>query len=57
MRYPWRDYAKVFENEEFFVFARATGTGSVVPKRLLGPTREAELRQYLRVWNVLADGQ
>src|ERR1041385_6754867 len=50
-RYPWRDFAKVTENPEFFVLARASGVGSAVPKRLLAEKEEAELRAQLREWS------
>src|SRR5215212_7832629 len=32
-RYPWADFTKVVENDEFYMFVRPNGTGSAIPKR------------------------
>jgi hypothetical protein len=50
-RYPWRDFAKVIENKEFYLFVRPSGAGSAVPKRLLDQGRDAELRGHIREWS------
>jgi hypothetical protein len=48
-RYPWKDFAKVTENGEFYLFLRA-GNGSAIPKRILDESTEAELRHRIRAW-------
>jgi len=50
-RYPWRDFSKVTENGEFYLFARPNGSGSAIPKRLLDPTTEAALRERILEWS------
>jgi len=47
-RYPWRDFAKVSENSEFYLFSRPSGTGAAVPKRLLNDDSDAALRTCIR---------
>jgi hypothetical protein len=49
-RYPWRDFVKVTENREFFLFVRPSGAGSAVPKRLLDQGQAAQLRSHIREW-------
>ncbi len=49
-RYPWPDFTKVTENGEFYLFIRANGSGSAIPKRLLDPTTDAALREAIREW-------
>jgi hypothetical protein len=50
-RYPWRDFSKVTENGEFYLFARPNGSGSAIPKRLLEPVTEAALRERILEWS------
>ena len=50
-RYPWADFAKVTEDREFFVLARASGQGAAIPKRLVDDSQDAELRARLREWS------
>jgi hypothetical protein len=50
-RYPWREFAKVFENTEFYLFMRATGGGAAVPKRILDAAKDEELRARIRDWS------
>jgi len=47
-RYPWRDFAKVTENKEFYLFVRPSGAGSALPKRLLDQERELALRALIQ---------
>ena len=49
-RYPWKDFAKVIENDEFYLFIRPSGSGSAIPKRLLDVTLAAALRARIREW-------
>ena len=50
-RYPWADFAKVTENNEFYMLARPNGTGAAIPKRLLDDAADAQLRDCLRAWS------
>lgn len=50
IRYAWRDITKVTENQEFYVFAGTSGSGAVIPKRLLDDTSESQLRDHIRLW-------
>jgi hypothetical protein len=50
-RYPWADFAKVTENNEFYMLARPNGTGAAIPKRLLDDAADAQLRDCLRGWS------
>ena len=50
-RYPWADFAKVTEDKEFFVLARASGQGAVIPKRIVDDAQDVELRAKLREWS------
>jgi hypothetical protein len=38
------------ENGEFYLFARPSGSGSAIPKRLLDPVTEAALRERINEW-------
>jgi hypothetical protein len=49
-RYPWRDFSKVIDNNEFYLFIRPNGSGSAIPKRLLDVTLDAALRARIREW-------
>ena len=49
-RYPWQDYSRVLEDREFYLLVRPSGTGTAIPKRLLDPPRDAELRERIREW-------
>jgi hypothetical protein len=50
-RYPWSDFAKVVENNEFYMMVRPNGTGTAIPKRLLSAADDAQLRDRLRDWS------
>lgn len=50
-RYPWTDFAKVVENNEFYMLVRPSGTGTAIPKRLLSDADDAHLRDCLRDWS------
>jgi len=50
-RYPWKDFFKVVENSEFYLFLRPSGNGSAIPKRLLDDVTETELRERIRAWS------
>lgn len=50
-RYPWADFAKVAENDEFYMLARPNGTGAAIPKRLLDDAANAQLRDRVRDWS------
>lgn len=49
-RYPWRDFSRITDDGEFYLFVRPSGSGSAIPKRLLDETTEAELRTRVREW-------
>ena len=49
-RYSWPDFFKVTENQEFVLFARRSGTGAAIPKRLLHGPQDLELRNHIREW-------
>ena len=49
-RYPWKDFVKVIENREFYLFLRG-GSGSALPKRVLDESTEAALRDCIRAWS------
>ena len=49
-RYTWSDFSKVVDTAEFFLFVRASGSGAAIPKRLLDPARESDLRSRIREW-------
>lgn len=49
-RYSWCDFTGVTENQEFYLFVRASGAGSAIPKRLLDDAQDAELRGRIREW-------
>ena len=49
-RYPWREFTKVDEDNEFYLIVRPSGSGVAVPKRLLDAASEAELRERLHAW-------
>ena len=49
-RYPWAEVTRVVESSEFYLFARVTGGGAAVPKRLLDADRESDLRERIREW-------
>jgi hypothetical protein len=51
-RYAWADFAKVVENNEFYLFVRAGGTGTAIPKRLLDGEGDAELRRWIKEWAI-----
>jgi hypothetical protein len=48
-RYPWRDFSKITDNSEFYLFVRPSG-GSMIPKRLLDEAKDSELRARVREW-------
>ena len=50
-RYPWRDFSRVVETKEFYLFVRPSGNGSALPKRLLGQAQVAELRARIQEWS------
>lgn len=50
-KYPWTDFKKVVENNEFYMLVRPNGTGTAIPKRLLDDTADAQLRERLRDWS------
>ena len=50
-RYPWREFARVDEDNEFYLLVRLSGSGVAVPKRLLDSAKETELRERLRAWS------
>jgi hypothetical protein len=50
-RYPWRDFKKVTENKEFYLFVLSSGNGSAIPKRILDDTVDAQLRSRIREWS------
>jgi hypothetical protein len=49
-RYPWADFTRIVENQDFYLFVRPSGNGSAIPKRLVDPSRAEELRRQLREW-------
>lgn len=49
-RYPWQDFTKVTENDEFVLFVRGSGNGSAIPKRLLDESTNRELRRSIGEW-------
>ncbi len=49
-RYPWRDFSKITDNNEFYLFVRPSGGGSISPKRLLDEAKDSELRARVREW-------
>ena len=49
-RYPWSDFAKVSESADFFLFARPSGAGAAIPKRVIAGPSEAELRRCIADW-------
>lgn len=49
-RYPWQDFSKVVDNNEFYLFIRPSGSGSAIPKRVLDVTLDAALRVRIREW-------
>ena len=49
-RYPWRDFTRIAEDREFYLFARPNGTGAAIPKRLLDATMDQALRERIREW-------
>lgn len=49
-RYPWGDFAKAIENNEFYMLVRPNGSGSAIPKRLLDDTADGQLRDRLCEW-------
>jgi hypothetical protein len=49
-RYPWAEFVTVGETAEFYVFARGSGTGSVIPKRILDDATDAALRTRICEW-------
>jgi GNAT superfamily N-acetyltransferase len=49
-RYPWREFTKTTENNEFYLFVRPSGTGAAIPKRLLDDATESALRVHIREW-------
>lgn len=50
-RYPWADFAKVVENNEFYMIVRPSGTGAAIPKRLLSDPDDTGLRERIRQWS------
>jgi len=50
-RYPWHEFTKVDESNEFYLFVRGSGGGVAVPKRLLDEPTEEELRARIREWS------
>ena len=50
-RYPWTDFAKAVENNEFYMLVRPNGSGAAIPKRLLNDAADAELRHRLSEWS------
>lgn len=50
-RYPWRDFTRVTETQEFYLFVLPSGSGSALPKRLLNDAQESELRSCIREWS------
>ena len=50
-RYPWADFAKIAENNEFYMLVRPNGTGVAIPKRLLTVASDANLEARLREWS------
>ncbi len=49
-RYPWREFKKVSENNEFYLFFRGNGGGAAIPKRILDAAAEQELRLRICEW-------
>jgi hypothetical protein len=49
--YPWKDFFKVIENNEFYLLLRPSGNGSAIPKRILDDPTDALLRQRIRDWS------
>lgn len=49
-RYPWRDFVKIAEDQDFYLFVRPSGTGAAIPKRLLDDALDSELRRRIREW-------
>ena len=50
-RYPWAEFVTVTEDTEFYLFARGSGVGTVIPKRLLTDVEDAALRGRIREWS------
>jgi len=50
-RYPWKEFSKVFENNEFYLFLRSNGGGAAIPKRVLDAAAEQELRNRICEWS------
>jgi YcxB-like protein len=50
-RYPWKEFSKVFENDEFYLFLRSTGGGAAIPKRILDGEAEQQLRNRISEWS------
>jgi hypothetical protein len=50
-RYPWADFARVTENDEFYLFVRPSGTGCAIPKRLVNGATDDALRIFIRRWS------
>lgn len=50
-RYAWKDFFKVAENNEFYLFLQSSGNGSAIPKRLLDDTLDVQLRERIREWS------
>jgi hypothetical protein len=50
-RYPWADFAKATENNEFYMLVRPNGTGAAIPKRILDDAADSQLRARLRDWS------
>ena len=51
VRHPWQDYSRVVVTNEFYLFIRGSGPGSVaIPRRLLDAERDGELRARVREW-------
>ena len=50
-RYSWNDFVRVAEDNEFYLFTQANGSGSAIPKRLLDDATDAALRDRIREWS------
>jgi hypothetical protein len=48
--YPWSEFARVTEDNEFYLFVRTAGGGAALPKRILDGPAEQSLRACISAW-------